>query len=149
MSSSRRRTRSGLLGDRDGSVALEFAFVGLIFITLLIGAVDLARYQIVRQSLRSVVEDAARSALITSSSTAVLGGGCTALPSGAALKTAITTPINPVPMLTIASLTLTPTCAVNGNNARTITVTASYAFSFVTPIYNFTGPLSATAALTY
>jgi len=147
--SSRRQARPGLLGDRRGATAVEFAIVGGIFITLLIGAVDLARFQIVRQSLRSVVEDAARSALITSSSTAVSGGGCTALPSGAALRTAITTPTNPYPMLTIASLTLTPTCAVNASSARTITVAASYPFSFVTPIYNFTGPLAASASMTY
>jgi len=143
------RRPAGLGGDRRGTVAIEFAFVGLIFITLLLGAVDLARYQIVRQSLQSMAEDAARAALLLSSVGAVPGSGCTTVVGGAALKTAVTTPNNPTPMLNPASLTLSPVCAVSGTGVRTVTVTATYPFTFVAPLLPTLPNLTASAALSY
>jgi Flp pilus assembly protein TadG len=78
--------------DEGGVVAVEFAIVGMIFFMLLLGAVDLARYQFIRQSLGSMAQEAARTALLASSAASVQGGGCVAPPTGAALRTAVTTP---------------------------------------------------------
>lgn len=143
-----RRRASGLARDRRGTVAVEFAFVGLVFVTLLMGAVDLARYQIFRQSLRSMAEEGARQALILSSVGAVSGGGCGSTVTAGQLRTAVTTPTNPTPMLTVANLTLSPSCSA-ASGLRTVTVTASYPFTFVVPLLPAVGPLTASAALYY
>ncbi|MGK7864849.1 TadE/TadG family type IV pilus assembly protein [Falsiroseomonas sp. E2-1-a4] len=149
MSSSRRGRLTESWQNCRGTVAIEFALVGLIFITLLLGAVDLARFQSVRQSLGNVAEEAARAAMIMSGAGAVLGGGCTTTPDGGVLKSAVTTPVNPTPMLTPALLTITPVCALSAGGARTITVTATYPFNFVAPLLTVAPTLSATASLTY
>jgi hypothetical protein len=69
--------------------------------------------------------------------------------SGATLVTAVTSPTNPAPMLTPGSLTLSATCAANGSGARTITVTATYPFTFVVSFLPTLSSLSASAAMTY
>jgi Flp pilus assembly protein TadG len=149
VSNSANPAAAGIAGDRRGVVAVEFALVGLIFIMLLLGATELARYQFVQQSLRSMAEEAARRALVTSSATAVLGGGCQPVLTGASLVSAVTSPTNPTPMLTPGSLTLAAVCATNASGARTITVTASYPFTFVVPFLPTMSSLSASAAMTY
>ena len=148
MSNRTRRRASGLVGDRRGSVAVEFAFVGVIFVTLLLGAVDLARYQIVRQSLRSMAQEAARQAMIISSNGAVAGGPCGSTVTAGQLRTAVTTPTNPTPMLVPANLTLHPVCA-NAGGVRTVTVTAIYPFTFVVPFLPVITNLTANSSLSY
>ena len=144
MSSSARRTVCRLASDRRGAVAVEFAVVGLIFITLLLGTVELSRYQILRQSLHSMAEEAARKGLIT-----LQGAACSTLTAGA-LRIAVTTPNNPTPMLTPASLTLAIDClGPTASGVRTLQVTATYPFSLVAPIIPALPALTATAALSY
>jgi type II secretory pathway pseudopilin PulG len=129
-------------------VAIEFAIVGLIFFTLLLGAVDLARYQFVKQSLGSMAQEAARTALLAASTSAVQGGGCGTLPAN--LPGAVTTPVNPTPILVPARLTLTAGCTTDpaSNGARIITVVARYPFDFVVPFLS-AAPMTATARLSY
>lgn len=128
-----------LLADRRGTTAIEFAVVGGIFFTLLLGAVDVGRYQITQQSLRSIAAEAARFALIAAdqamaASPAGISGVCAAVPSSAALKAGVTTPTNLTPFLVPANLTLVGNCVVGAGGARTITITASYPFQFVMPV---------------
>lgn len=148
MSNRTRRQASRLDEDCRGSVAVEFAFVGLIFFTLLLGAVDLARYQFMQQSLRSMAGEAARQAMIISSAGAVAGGPCATAVTAGQLRTAVTTPTNPTPMLAIASLTLNPVCTASGG-VRTVTVTATYPFTFVVPFLPALTDLTTSAALSY
>ncbi|MDB5316892.1 MAG: pilus assembly protein [Rhodospirillales bacterium] len=144
VSSSHRRSARGLAGDRRGTVAVEFGLVGLIFITLLLGTVELARYQILRQSLRSMAEEAARTGLII-----LQGNPCVTL-DATALKTAVTTPNNPTPMLTPGNLMLTIACpAATSTGVRTVRVTATYPFNVVAPIIPALPALTASASLFY
>src|SRR5271170_7549424 len=52
---------------RTGVTSLEFGVVALLFLTVLIGCMDLGRYYLVEHSLRTVVAEAAREAWINSS----------------------------------------------------------------------------------
>src|SRR3954447_12334315 len=90
-----------LLNDRSGAVAVEFGIVGLVFFILLLGAVDLGRYQITMQSLRDISAEAARVALLDRAQVAsVIGSGGTATnKSDTALKAAVTSPTNVTPFL--------------------------------------------------
>jgi Flp pilus assembly protein TadG len=119
-----------------GSVVVEFAMVGFIFFVLLLGAVDIGRYQITVQSLHDVTAEAARVALLhagqTTASDAQNGTSTTPLMSNAALKAAVTAP-NLTPFLTPASLIVT-SALTSPNGVATITVTATYPFTFLAPL---------------
>src|SRR3954466_2893687 len=81
-----------LLSDRSGAVAVEFGIVGLVFFILLLGAVDLGRYQITLQSLRDISAEAARVALLDRGQVASIvraGGSATKKPD-TELKEAVT-----------------------------------------------------------
>ena len=130
-----------LFHDRRGVTAVEFGFVGLIFFMLLLGAVDLGRYQFTAQSLREIAAIAARAALIN--------GNTQASPmSDSALKASVTTPTNPTPFLNPALLTLTTTRTTNGG-LNTVTVTVTYPFEFVAPVLSGPRPLTEVAAIQY
>jgi hypothetical protein len=104
--------------------------------------------KIVKQSLGSMAQEAARAALLFSSATAVQGGGCGPLPPD--LRAAVTTPSNPAPILAPASLTFDARCALDTTSGtRTITITASYSFAMVVPFLRTAPSLSATAKLAY
>jgi Flp pilus assembly protein TadG len=58
----------------DGTVAIEFAVVGLLFFTLLLGSIEMGRAMWMRNSVQFAAEEAARWALVQSAenSTAVV-----------------------------------------------------------------------------
>ena len=155
-SASSRAPLARLLADRRGVTAVEFGFVGLVFFTMLLGAVDLGRFQITQQSLRSIAAEAARVALIAADKalaanpTGTPANACVTLPSGASLRTSVTTPTNLTPFLAPGSLTLAPSCVVSASGVRTVTVTASYPFQFVAPLLSVgLASLTTSAALSY
>ena len=140
--------------DARGGVAVEFAMIGLTFFVLLLGAVDIARYQITMQSLDDISAEAARVALVyagqTSAANAQNGTSNSPLMSGAALKAAVTSPNNLTPFLAPASLTLTTASSTSASGVPTITVTASYPFAFVGPLLpGGNQTLSQSAAISY
>jgi Flp pilus assembly protein TadG len=59
--------RSSRLVRDDGTVAIEFAVVGLLFFALLLGSIELGRAMWMRNSLQFAAEEAARWALVQSS----------------------------------------------------------------------------------
>jgi Flp pilus assembly protein TadG len=124
-------------GSKRGAVAVEFAMIGLVFFVLLMGAVDVGRYQITVQSLHDISAEAARVALLfagqTESANARNGTTTSTLMSGAALKAAVTSPSNLTPFLAPASLIITSTLTTP-NGVSTITVTATYPFAFLAPL---------------
>src|SRR4051812_1802227 len=82
---SNRAARRRLIHDRRGVTAVEFGFVAFIFFVLLLGTVDLGRYQFTQQSLRDIVAEAARAGLITINQALALAPTATpACPSGGA-----------------------------------------------------------------
>src|SRR4051812_30441168 len=141
-----------VLSDRSGAVAVEFGIIGLVFFILLLGAVDLGRYQITLQSLRDISAGASRVALLDRGQVAsVVGaGGSATNKSDTALKAAVTSPTNLTPFLPPASLTIVTSEPTSLTGVRTITVTATYPFSFLAPLLPG-GPitLSDSTALSY
>jgi Flp pilus assembly protein TadG len=146
--------RLGSLGrDGRGAVAVEFAMIGFTFFVLLLGAVDVARYEITVQSLHDISAEAARVALLyagkTSATNAQNGTSTTPLMTDAALTLAVTSP-NLTPFLAPASLTLHGVPSTSAGGVPTITVTASYPFAFVGPLLpGGTQTLSQSAAVSY
>ena len=66
--------RANRLLREDGTVAIEFAIVGLLFFTLLLGSIEIGRAMWMRNSVQFAAEEAARWALVQSAenSTAVV-----------------------------------------------------------------------------
>jgi Flp pilus assembly protein TadG len=120
------------LRDCRGVVAVEFAIVAVVLVTLLLGVVEIGRYQFTLQSLRQVAALSARRALVDANWVAAqhAAGITQSLLSGSALKTAVTSPLNPTPMLQPGLLTLT-TAYTTLSGADFVTVTATYPFQFV------------------
>ena len=56
--------RLPLLSRNDGTVAIEFAIVGLIFFALLLGSIELGRVMWMRSSLQFAAEETARWVLV-------------------------------------------------------------------------------------
>lgn len=127
------------LHDRRGVTAVEFAVLGGIFIMLVIGTVEVARYVTTAQALRGLTADAARAALVSVNGT--LGGSA----CGSA-TVSWETLLERTPMLTLTGLT-TRNVATDCN-ARTVTVTTAYGFS---PVVNFlpTTTITQTATLDF
>jgi Flp pilus assembly protein TadG len=134
-----------------GSVAVEFAMIGFVFFVLLLGAVDIGRYQITVQSLHDITAEAARASLLyagqTTANNALNGTSTPTLMSNVALKAAVTTP-NLTPFLAPASLSLTSSLA-SPNGVATITVTAAYPFTFLAPLLSGTSTLTNSVSLSY
>jgi Flp pilus assembly protein TadG len=120
-SNSRRLWRLG----RAGVTSLEFALVALLFLMLLIGCMDLGRYYLIVQSLRTVTAEAARAAQVNR----FLIGPIDPTTAGI---TAIT------PFIDNADLTLTvaQTGSVGVPGINQVTVTAAYAFTPWVPLWN-------------
>lgn len=124
---------------RSGSVGLQFAFVAIPFVLLLLAGMDLGRYFITRHSLRTLISETVRATLISCYGST---GACN-LPS--ASKTTVAAK---VPFLNSASITWV-TANQSAPNAstgvKTITVTVSYPFIFVLPAWvslNATSPIT-------
>ena len=147
----RRAALCRLYQDRRGVTAVEFGLVGFIFFTLLLGTVELGRYQFTVQSLREFSAAAARVAMINANQLAAQqgGNGASAM-SDSAIKAAVLTPTNPTPLLTPGSLTLTSTVTTSAGGVTTVTINVSYPFRFVAPLLPG-GPLTLTdrSALSY
>jgi Flp pilus assembly protein TadG len=113
--------RAGGPGDRAGLASLEFAVITLPFFLLLLCGMDMGRYLIVEHSVRTAAADAIRAIAVNSSLT---NDQCKqqVAPS--------------VPFLDSGSLHMT--CTSNKNTTTgvtTATVTASYPFSFLLPVF--------------
>ena len=132
---------SRVLQDRRGATALEFGLIGLIFIFLLFGIVELGRYYFMLQSARTFTQDVARGALVIANNRLVANGNdtCTGIVTGGNV-----TP-SPTTSPTLASLyakapflrsgcTLTPVPTVVCSPNRRITVTTSCPFTFLVPL---------------
>ena len=107
---------------RAGVTSLEFALVAALFFTVLIGCMDLGRYFLIAQSLRTVTAEAARLALVNGmwgqiDPTAYSFGAMTPLVDNANL-----------------TLTVTPKALALGG-VRKLTVTATYVFTAYSPIW--------------
>lgn len=109
---------------RAGVSSLEFGIVALLFLTVLIGCMDLGRYYLIEHSLRTIVAEAARAAQVNPSITGTID------PTTASFAAI-------APFIDNANLTLTVTQTPSFRiGIRKITVTGSYAFTAFSPIWS-------------
>ena len=125
-----RRLLQALRADRRGAAAIEFAIVGPLLFTLLLGIVEMGRMFYVRESLEYAIEQAARYYMVNPSATqdavttvlrnAMAGGMGSGIPA---------------PQYTDVS-------SCNGNSAVTCTtITATYTFVSVASFLKLGNPV--------
>ena len=138
-SNKRRRSRSG-------TTSLEFALVATPFVFLLMAGMDLGRYFITQHSLRTLVSEAVRATLIS------CYGSTTSCNLPSASKTTVAAK---VPFLTSGSIswgTANQGAPNASTGVRTISVTASYPFTFILPAWvslNASSPITETTSFQY
>ena len=125
---SRRACRNRLAAlrrDHRGVAAVEFAVVGMMAISLMLTAIEVARYNVVAQSLRNLGAEAARSALVSVNRSLGTGDCQPATVNQASL-------LQQVPVLRAGRLELQveSTCP-EPNGTGLVTVRATYDFTFV------------------
>ena len=103
-----------------------------MFMFVLIGCMDLARFFIIEHSLRTFTAEAARAALANTTMTAT-GGNSMASYAGQSWASGLT---NLVPFLDPSLLTLTLTQNPNSTGVISINVTTTYNFTAIAPIWN-------------
>lgn len=120
-----RNRLAALRRDNRGVAAVEFAVVGMMAISLMLTAIEVARYNIVAQSLRNLAAEAARSALVSVNRSLGTGNCQPATVNQASL-------LQQVPVLRAGrlQLQLESTCP-EPNGTGLITVRATYDFTFV------------------
>jgi Flp pilus assembly protein TadG len=137
--SNRRWPRRCRLG-RAGVTTVEFAVVAQLFMTVLIGCMDLGRYYLIEHSLRTVVAEAAREVLVENKTTY---NEMTVTPSSANFG-AIT------PIVDNNNLTLIVNQFPTRPGVTQITVTGTYAFTSYSPIWRaLDGNITETTVLWY
>jgi Flp pilus assembly protein TadG len=125
---------------RTGVTTVEFAVVALLFLTVLIGCMDLGRYYLIEHSLRTVVAEAAREVQVENKTTY---NTVTVIPSSANFG-AIT------PFVDNSNLTLTVFQFPTRPGVTKISVTATYAFTSYSPIWRaLDGNITETTVLWY
>ena len=145
--SSSASVRPRLWMDRRGSALVEFAIVSGVFMMVLVGILDVGRYEITFQSVRAASAEAARLATVAGAQAAP------SLPAGNACPmtdSALLAGIGPRTALPdTGSLTLTCAQSASSSGVQTVTVTATYGFRFVVPILARQLSLTATSSLSY
>jgi Flp pilus assembly protein TadG len=120
-----RNRLAALRRDNRGVAAVEFAVVGMMAISLMLTAIEVARYNIVAQSLRHLAAEAARNALVSVNRSLGTGDCQPATVNQASL-------LQQVPVLRAGRLELQveSTCP-EPNSTGLVTVRATYDFTFV------------------
>jgi Flp pilus assembly protein TadG len=141
VSNNRRRPQLG----QSGTSSLEFALVGIPFLFMLIAGMDLGRYFITQHSLRTLVSEAVRSAVINCFGLTSCNYQ-TAVPSPSAVWAKV-----PFLSSTGPNASLTASQSYNGaTGIRTITATATYGFTFFLPTWTgLTGTITETTKRNY
>ncbi len=130
----RAQARRGCAGriwrSRRGATSLEFAIISVVLLTLLLGAVEIARYMFTLEALRTAAAEAARAVTLRGSANMNAGlAPCSGL-SGDLTGVEVSAPfLNPGAL----SLTMSG-CATNAG-VTTVAVTVSHPFGFVLPFF--------------
>ena len=131
---------------RSGTTSLQFALVAVPFVFLLMAGMDLGRYFITQHSLRTLVSEAVRATLVSCYGSA---SACN-LPSASE-----TTVAAKVPFLTSGSITwvtASQTAPNASTGVRTISVSVSYPFTFILPVWtslNANSPIAQSTSFQY
>ncbi len=139
-----RRQRAGpdrlRLRDRRGIASLEFALVGGVLLSLLLGGIDLARYMFTQQCLRATAAEAVRLATLQGSRNLNAGSAaCTSLSGSLAGASAR------VPFLRANLVTATLSGCATQAGVTTVTVTVRYPYSVAVPFLGTAPAITETA----
>lgn len=115
---------------RRGTTSVEFALVGGLTALLLLGCLEMGRYLITREAVRTAAAEAVRMATLRGGQNLDAGSAaCNGL-SGSLAGVAAR-----VPWLTAASLTATLSGCATQAGITTVTVTVQYPFTFVITLF--------------
>lgn len=119
-----------LRGGRQGATSLEFALIGVPLMTMLLGTIDLSRYLITLDSVRTVAAEAARTATLRGNQNMNAGNpACTNLAGALGVEQART------PFLTSSALTVMMAGCGTAAGVTTVTITVTYPFAFTLPYF--------------
>ncbi|WP_458094600.1 TadE/TadG family type IV pilus assembly protein [Roseomonas sp. WA12] len=117
-----------ILRTRRGATAVEFALVGGLLMVFMIGIIEVGRYMITREAVRSVTADAVRLATLRGSAN---------MNSGAApcqnLSGSLGSAVRGGPMLRLADLSVTLSDCATAGGMTSVTVTVTYPFNHLVP----------------
>jgi Flp pilus assembly protein TadG len=127
--------------DQRGATSLEFALVGGLLLSLLLGSMEIGRYMVTLECVRTATAEAVRLATLRGSQNMIAGNAaCTNLSgtlAGAGAR---------VPFLQAASLTVTMTGCSTQAGMTTVTIAVAYPFTFTVPIFGASNrPVTETA----
>ncbi len=136
-----RRGATDRLRDRRGTTSLEFALVGGLLLSLLVGGLDLARYMFTLECLRATTAEAVRLATLRGSQNLNAGSAACSSLSGSLAGAAAR-----VPFLHADQVTATLSGCATQAGVTTVTVTVQYPFSFAVGYFGAKSrPMSETA----
>lgn len=118
-----------LLRSRRGATAIEFALVGSLLMTFLIGIIEVGRYMITREAVRNVTAEAVR--LATLRGAANLNGGAAPCQS---LSGSLGSAVRGGPMLRPADLSVILSGCATAGGMTSVVVTVTYPFSHAVPL---------------
>jgi Flp pilus assembly protein TadG len=123
--------------DTSGAPAVEFAISSLVFLTMLLGVAEIARYVADKQDLMSAVHTTGRYAIVHGSSSST--------PASAATLQAMVG--SKLVLINSGAITASATFSPNNNPGSTITITASYTWKPLVPMLP-SATITATSAAT-
>ncbi|MFO1024309.1 MAG: TadE/TadG family type IV pilus assembly protein [Acetobacteraceae bacterium] len=132
-----------------GGATLEFALLALPFFLLLFGIADAARYLLVQHGVRTLAAEATRAAMVQ-----IMAGGSLWDRNGACATRSILASrvAASAPYLDLGRLTLCVTMAADTSvspSATTLSINASYPFSFMLTAWGGNATISSTAGVTF
>jgi Flp pilus assembly protein TadG len=110
--------------DTSGAPAVEFAISSLVFLTILLGVAEIARYLGDRQDLMSAVHAADRYAVVH-------GSNSSAPATAASLRAMVASKLV---LINAGAVTTTATFSPNNNPGSQVTITASYTWKPLVPM---------------
>lgn len=125
--------------DASGAPAVEFALTSLVFLTMLLGVAEVARYVADRQDLMSAVHATGRYAIVHGSSSS-------APTTVAALETMVGSKLV---LINASSIHATASFTPNNNPGSQVTITATYTWKPLVPMLHLpNATITATSAAT-
>lgn len=117
------------LGER-GVTSLEFAFVGGLFVMMLVGTMEMCRYMFTLHSVRDATAEAVN--MVIRQANRNVGAGSAPCTNLSGPLTGVT---DPGQFLKAASLTVTMSNCVRNVGVYTVDIVVTYPFTFVVPYF--------------
>lgn len=127
--------------NRRGTTTVEFALVGGLLVSLLLGTIEISRYLITREAVRTAMAEAVRMTTLRGSRNLDASS-----PACTSLAGSLTGMAASVPFLTAASLTANMSGCVTQAGVTTVSITVHYPFAFGVALFGVPNrPITETA----